>query len=235
MAKLSDTQVYGSLIIDGALIAGAGAGFSNMVALTTSGTYTFPVALQVPGAKFKVTIVGAGGQGGGCTTTSGYCGAGGASGAVCIAYITVVSGLYSFTYTIGVRGSTSGTNAVGQTGTSSTVVYNSVTYTAGGGGGGGIASTTETRPNGGTATNGTFNLTGSYGLSCGVRNTVSCYIGRGGDTPLGFGQGGNSGSPGGTGKTASGYGAGGGGGAFYSTATARAGGPGTGGIIIVEY
>ena len=100
MAKLiSGTRVYGSATVDGALIAGAGAGCMNLVAFTTgtSVSYTLPSALQYAGAKFKATIIGAGGSGGGTAATAGQMGGGGGSAAVVVAYITVVSSVYTLT------------------------------------------------------------------------------------------------------------------------------------------
>ena len=239
MAKLQDgSRVYGTLIVDTAIVASSGVSFKFIDAITTtgSGTYTLPAALQVPGAKFKLTIVGAGGQGGGCPASSGAMGGGGASGAVVVVIITVVSGLYTFTYTVGNVGTAAGTNAAGIAGNASTVTYNSVTYTAGGGAGGTLASTNSIST-GGTASGGLLNMNGWSGGASGTLATNISYFGIGADTPLGWGMGGYCGTgaastPYSDGIAASGYGAGGGG---ANGTAVNAGGVGTQGIIVIEY
>jgi hypothetical protein len=236
MAKLADTQVYGSLTVDNALVAAAGSGYSNMVVYISgvTQTYTFPAALQVPGAKFKVTLIGGGGGSAGSAATNGILGGGGASGAVCVAVITVVSGLYSFTYSIGAAGTAGSSTVAGGTGGSTTVLYNSVTYTAAGGAGGSLQATFNFST-GGTATNGTLNLQGGYGGGGGTfaANAFFSHFSYGGNTPLGFGQGGDIGYPGSLGG-GSGYGSGSGG--SLTTASAIVlGTVGTSGLLIIEY
>ena len=218
--------------------ATVGAGFQNMVVQTTgsSATYTLPAELQVTNAKFKVTIVGGGGQGGGTSTTAGMVGGGGGSGGVVVMYLTYVSGQNSATYTVGAAGSGAGTNAAGTAGGSSTFIYNAITYSAGGGVGGPTASSV-TSAAGGTATGGTLNIAGDGGDSSGTMAATSNYQGDGGSTPFGFGAGGKmpATAAGATGVAASGYGAGGSGGRNGTGVTARAGGAGTAGLIIIEY
>lgn len=216
--------------------SGFGSGFSNMVVQTTgtAASYTLPAQLQVANAKWKVTIVGGGGQGGGTAATAGHMGGGGGSGGVVVVFLTYVAGQNTMTYTVGAAGSGAGTNAVGTAGGSSSIVYNSVTYTAGGGGGGGTSSS-PAAGTGGTATGGTLNLVGFPGAAGGVSAATAAKFGNGGSTPLGLGQGGIPPNTVTSQTAGSGYGAGGSGAYNGATATAAAGGAGTAGLIIIEY
>lgn len=237
MAKLSDTQVYGSLTADTSLIAGAGSGFSNMVVYISGAStlYSFPAALRVPGAKLRVTLVGGGGGGAGSSAGVGTVSGAGASGAVCVINLNVVDNIYAFTYTIGVAGTAGAAGGTGGTGGNSTLNYNSVTYTAAGGVGGSL-STSFTFSTGGVATNGTLNLQGGYGGGGGTfaANNSFSYTPWGGDTPLGLGQGGDFANNSFVSqRVGSGYGAGSGG-AYGVTATA-VGTIGTPGLLIIEY
>ena len=247
MAKLiSGTRIYGSATVDGALIAGAGSGFMNLVGFTTgtSVTYTLPSTLQYAGAKFKVTIIGAGGSGGGTAVTAGQMGGGGGSAAVVIAYITVVSGLYTLTYTVAATTAAGTAGAAGLAGAPSSVIYNSVTYSAGGGLGGTLATSSIAGGAGGTPSPALFatsNAVGYYGFpggAGGVMAATTNVFGGGGHTPLGWGQGGvmPETAIGQAGQPGTGYGAGGSG-ARNGTgaATTRAGGTGAPGLIIIEY
>jgi hypothetical protein len=215
-----------------------GYGFSNLVVETsgTSATWTVPTAIQIPGTPFKVTVIGGGGQGGGSNTTAGQIGAGGGSGGVNVIYLAYVSGQTTATYTVGPGGSGAAGNAAGNGGTASTFIYNSVTYTAGAGSGGTIYST-GTGGTGGTVSGGTLNLAGNPGGAGGTMAATSNYEGDGGDTPLGWGQGGKmpNTAAGAVGSVGTGYGAGGSGGRSGTGTTARAGGAGAGGIILIEY
>jgi hypothetical protein len=241
MANLKDnSRVYGSLTVDKALIAGAGGGFQNRVVFTSgsSVTYTFPAALQVPGANFKVTLIGGGGSGGGCAAAAGRSGGGGGSGAVVIAYYKVLA--FSFIYTVGAGGG-GVTNAVGNNGFDTFITYAGGACVAGGGAGGGVAESVTTAA-GGTATLptnsiNTISFAGNPGGTSGVRATSGPVNGEGGSTPLGFGQGGINGKWDGAGtdpKIGTGYGAGGGG-AFSITASTGAGSAGAPGVLILEY
>lgn len=235
MAKLKDgSRVYGSLMVDNAIIGNNG--FSNMILLTTGGglTYTMPASIQYHGAKFKVTIIGGGAGGATTAATAGTTGSGGGSGGVVSIILQVVYGVYTFLYTVGSGGAS---NAAG---TISSVVYNGVTYS---GGFGAVAGT------GGTiagVTNGfTYNAIGIVGFTgapAGSNSSLQHGVGNGGDTPLGYGKGGRNADaftagtfPGAAGNAATGYGAGGSGGRNGANATARAGGAGAPGLIILQY
>ena len=263
MAKLQDgSKVYGSLIVDGGIVGfdasqvtgelvitssgaiypgssiGVGPGNQNMILLTsgTAATYTFPTSMQVPGLIFKLTIISGGGQGGGSTAVAGVCGGGGSAGSVGLINLTVVAGVYTLTYTVGVGGTTGLAGATGQAGTLSSVTYNGVTYSGTGGAGGTAAGS------GGTAQAQTGVLTGltlaGGAGGPGGTDTASYHpFCKGGDTALKYGRGGmfTATSTGSTGLSASGYGAGGGGARSGTGVTARAGGAGGSGLIIIEY
>jgi hypothetical protein len=244
MANLKNgSRVYGNLTVDNAVIAGAGAGFQNMVLFTTGTNtpYEFPAALQVPGAKFKITIIAGGGGGGGCAKTTNHQGGGGGSGAVCIAHITVVSEVYTFAYTVGAAGAAGAATVSGTGGTGGTtnVIYNGTTYQSTGGTGGPPGGTAATGGAGGTATNGTLNFTGNPGNPGGTvvsASLVQACIG--GLTPFGYGSTGGwgLGQGGGTPSAAVMYGAGGCGGRMGNAAGAAVtGGAGGAGVIILEY
>ena len=185
----------------------------------------------------NITASGAGGQLIGYHT--GAIGAGGASGGVLIKYINVVPGQTTATYTVGLGGTASTGNVAGQNGTSTTVVYNGVTYTAGAGNGGSTAAV-GTAGQAITTSGGDINMTGFPGDSGGtnVTNiTQTGYIGTGGNTPLGWGQGGRmpQAVAGANGTSGTGYGAGGSGGRAGTSATSRNGGHGNNGMVLFEW
>jgi hypothetical protein len=232
MAKLKDgSRVYGALSVDNAIIGNAG--FQNMVVFTTgtAATFNLPASVQVPGAKFKVTIIGGGAGGATTAATAGTTGSGGGSGAVIVIILQVVAGTYTFTYTVGAAGASNGAGGL------SSVIYNGITYTAGAGAVAGTGGTVTNVTNGTTPN--AIGLVGFTGAPAGSNSTLQNGMGHGGDTPLGYGKGGRhgviGGTAGGVGANATGYGAGGGGGKNGSSATARAGGTGAPGLIILQY
>lgn len=246
MANLYDTKINGTIIVDTAITSGCG--FQNMVVLTTgtSATYTLPDAIKIPGAKFKATIIGAGGGGAASYdyTSGGRLPGSGSSGALVIAIITVVEGVYSFTYTIGAGGSGGVvTYVIGDTystsaataGSDTLIRYNSISYISGGGDYGRGLNATSTGFFGGSASagNGVLNMTGNPGNSWGVVDSSSIQIIRGGSTPLGYGSGGGIPSNSGIGQSGTNYGSGGGAGT-YRTAGGN-GAAGQPGVIILEY
>jgi len=219
------------------ITATAGAGFQNMVVQTTgtAASYSLPAALQVANAKFKVTIVGGGGQGGGTAATAGQVGGGGAGGGVVVQHFIYVSGQNSLTYTVGAGGSGAGNNIIGVAGVDSSVVYNSITYTAGGGGGGPIAASAASAA-GGTATDGVLNIIGQAGGNSGTAAATAPAIGNGGSVGLGLGFGAVVPFTSGVGVAAtSGFGGGGSGAFNNATGTTRAGGAGATGVVIIEF
>ena len=238
IALLGSSNTFTGLQTAGTLVATAGQGFSNMVVLTTgtSASWSLPAALQVTGAKFKVTCVGGGGGGGGSSTTAGQVGGGGASGGVGTKIFTYVAGQNTMTYSVGAAGIASATNAAGGTGGASNVIYNSVTYIASGGVGG-PSSTAAAGAAGGACTGWDLNLPGNYGTPSGTMASTNNLVGNGASTPLGYGSGGQEvfTSAGGNGLTGQGYGSGGSGGKSGTGTTARTGAAGGGGLIIIEY
>ena len=225
------------------LTATAGAGFQNMEVLTSGASWSLPAALQVTGAKFKITVIGGGGGGGGNAATAATSGAGGGGGGLCVAYLNYVSGQNSVTTSFGAAGA-GASNTAGTAGGATTATYNSLTYIGTGGSGGAIG-TPAAGGAGGTGTTGTgtetFALSGQNGGNAGTTTAAAgvTYIDNsGGGVGLGWGNGGRmpfAGAAGIGGTVGTGYGGGGSGSTAGSTATARAGGNGTAGAIIVEY
>jgi hypothetical protein len=225
------------------LTATAGAGFQNMEVLTSGASWSLPAALQVTGAKFKITVIGGGGGGGGNAATAATSGAGGGGGGLAVAYLTYVSGQNSVTTSFGAAGA-GASNTAGTAGGATTATYNSLTYIGTGGSGGAIGATAAGGA-GGTGTTGTgaatFSLSGQNGGNAGTTTAVAgvTYLDNsGGGTGLGWGNGGRmpfAGATGSAGNSATGFGGGGSGSTAGSTATARAGGAGQNGAIIIEY
>lgn len=210
---------------------------SQQIFTSGSGTYT-PTA----GARYVwVRAVAGGGQGGGCTSTTGQlnCGGGGGAGA----YGEIWEVATSRAYAVGAGGST-GTTGTGQAGGSTTFGTAGAQINLAGGSGGtsgtaGSGSGLATGGAGGAATTATFKIAGATGGTGFSSNTGTIARGGvGGNTPLGqtadttylvtntsvTGGGGN------------GYGAGGTGGVCAGTAGSANGGTGASGcIIITEY
>lgn len=233
-ATLAGTETLTNKVYSGGTLVSPHGTLANMEVFTTGTSWSVPTELRVVGAKWKVTLVGGGGQGGGSNVTAGQVGGGGGSGGVVVGFFTYVDTVNSMTYAIGAGGSGAGTNANGTSGGDTTATYNATVYTAGLGTGGTVNSGGGA---GGTATGGTLNLPGAAGENGGVMAATSNYTGDGADTPLGYGMGGNMpvNSSGATGSAATGYGAGGSGGRNGTGTAARAGGAGSGGLLIIEY
>jgi hypothetical protein len=253
MSKFSTTLVAGNLLgntsslntVGSSIAARGGAGFKNMAVLTTVGIYTwvFPPGLRVPGAKFKCTIVGAGGQGGGGAGALTGIGAGGNSGGVMLVWFTVYSPCYHFVYQIGNGGSSGTSSTAGQSGTAVSYVnygtqYASEQFSAAAGQGGAFATSggsDQTAPSGGgvvTPTTTPYIYINGFkgGGTASASSSTYPIDGKGADTPFGFGIGGPRGLPNAGGSAGTGYGSGGGGG--FNTG---AGGAGGDGIIIVQW
>lgn len=237
MAKLLDkTRVYGSLSVDKAIIGNTG--FQNMIIFTTGTavTFTLPPSLQIHGAKFKLTIIGGGA---GSTTTAatlGLVGAGAGAGSVGTIILSVISGLYTITYTVGAP------PAVGVNGNLSSVSYNAITYSAGGGNTGGPGGSFTGITNGTTLN--AFAMPGFSGASSGTNASNNNAVGNGGDTPLGYGKGGRTADGGSSGYSGggsiglmgTGYGSGASGPRNGSIATGQSGNSSAlGGLIILQY
>lgn len=205
---------------------------------TSTGTFTVPTGVTAA----KVTVIGGGGNGGAATGTGSASGGGGGGG-VAVEYVTGLTPGGTVTVTVGGVAGTSSFGAFCSATGGATAA--AVTTTAAGAGGAG-----------GAGTGGSLNISGSAG-SAGVFHTSGCVTSKFGGCGGGsagnaaispsayggygvIGQGFISGAGGANavsdaaGGAASGYGNGGGG-AFASSATDRAGGAGTAGIVIVEW
>lgn len=247
MANLMQTRIFGNAVgnAGSTITAKAGSGFSNLVVLNSNGTtsvrtWFFPAALQVPDAKFKVTILGAGGQGGGSTAGSWNYGGGGGSGSLAVIWMQVIQGFYEFDYVIGQGGSTGTSASAGAAGTVATqLTYVNSTYSAGVGSGGPLyVSTGDVGGAGGTFVAPStvdrpnwkyLSINGGRGGGPGQSLANYSIDATGSDSPFGLGLGGPKALIAAGGSAATGYGAGGGG------ASNGIGGAGGDGLILIEY
>jgi hypothetical protein len=215
-------------------IVGMGSGFSNITSFTTVLNavqfWVIPPNVQ----RWKVTLIGGGAAGGGTAATAGQFGSGGGSGALSIHIFNKLDTSSQMSYFIGGGGPAAAAGVAGNAGTSTVASYGLLAVTAGGGGAGQTAAT-RTPGTGGTATGGTVNIPGGPGGHGGVMAATSPVSAEGGTPPWGFGAGAERANATGNGQAGTGFGAGGSGGCNFATATSRAGGAGTGGILIVEW
>ena len=218
--------------------------YSTTLYYTSSGTFTFSPATYPDLKAVRVRLVGGGGGGGGCATTgAGQSAAGGAGGGGGYSeeFITMNSSTASVTVTVGAGGANgaAGANAGSTGGTSSFGAY--LSATGGSAGGGDAASTAPiygaSGASPGAGSGGDLNVSGTAGGR-------SFSINTSGDSMFWIYGGGSALSPqshmqasatGGNGTNGISYGMGGGGGVnTVSQATARAGGDGSAGIVIVD-
>jgi hypothetical protein len=215
----------------------AGYQFAQTVYFTSNGTFTKATYTWL--RAIRVRCQGAGGGGGGCVNTGSGMALGGAGGGGVYSesFITDIAGLSaSVTITVGAggNGGAAGANTGATGGTSS---FGSAVSANGGLGGAGAAAADPVTSVSGTdaATTGVGDL-----VIAGSATSESLYLivaggqsAKGGDSVLGAGARGRLTS--GNGLTGHNYGGGGSGGANSSfQGTARAGGNGAGGIVIVE-
>jgi len=215
-----------------------GTGFSNMLVVeATDAVYAWPTTNSVYARKIKVTIIGGGGGGGGTSTTAGQTGGGGASGALCLAFLDYVAANNTLNITVGAAGAAGAVNGAGGTGGTSSVVYNGATDQSTGGVGGPAGSAVAAASAGGTATGGALNITGFKGNPSGTMAATTNVTVIGGNTPLGYGAGGQSPATaaGQAGQAGQGFGSGGSGGRNGTGVTGLAGGAGAIGVVIIEY
>lgn len=241
--EANNTIISGNVEVDGVIYSnsfiGIGQGFANMNVITGIGYQIWNVPRGV--RRWKVTLVGGGGCGGGAQGTAGYNGNGGGSGGVCIGFYDYVPGVQTMAMNVGRGGLLPGTlNANGFSGNSTNVNYNSVWMFANAGTGGAnswFGGNVNAIGIGGAASGGTLNLTGDEGGSGGLAAATNPLYPEGGHTPLGYGQGGIIGPSltGANGTNATGYGAGGGPGRNTSGTTLRRGGAAGAGVIIIEW
>ncbi|MFR9780148.1 hypothetical protein ACL02O_29345 [Micromonospora sp. MS34] len=211
---------------------GAGAPTEPVQTFTADGTFTVPA-----GARWiRAYGVGGGGGGGGVTGATGGNGAGGGggSGGYCESVWAAAELPAQVDVTVGVGGAAGAAGAAGGQGGATSF---GGLWTAGGGlGGGGVtANATDTsggRGAGGSANGG--NVRNAPGEAGGPGRTLDnrhLFMARGGSSLLGPG-GASPVSTSGNGPQSDGWG-GGGGGAIASSVS-RTGGPGKGGLVVVE-
>lgn len=207
--------------------------FRSVQVYTSTGanTWTKPAGLK----RVKVTVVGGGGGGGGAAATAGgQCstGGGGGGGGTAVKVIAAASLGTTETATVGTggAGSSGGNGATG--GTSSFGAHCSATG-GGGGSANGPGSTSYVQgADGGAGSGGDINIAGNGGGSAsGIANNFGVG-GHGGASSLGGGGRGSNDNQ--SGAAGAAYGGGGGGASHDSGQSARAGGTGADGIIIVE-
>ena len=205
---------------------------TQQVLTVGSGTYTTPANCTAIIVEGVASGGGGGGQSGSATLAG--MGSGGGAGGYFRKLIASPAGTYA--YTVGAKG-TGGATSSGTAGNDTTFGSGGSLLTAKAGAAGtstGLASTVVFL-NGGTggavSTGGDVNVGGQPGGK-GLRGSAtSAHGGHGGDSI--FGAGGFGAAENAAGGAAVGYGAGGGGASVASVNTARAGGDGADGVIIV--
>jgi len=208
----------------------AALGLKSMQVFTASGTWTRPTGIR----KVLVEVIGGGGGGGSTQATADQFGAGGGGGGFAMRLLDV-SAIATSTITIGPLGGggAAGSNN-GAAGGNSSWADGTNTLTGNGGAGGAFAAGGAFGGAGGTGTGGSVNIAGGAG-GPGQSPTATNAIGpnNGGTSQRSAGTAATTANQ--VGLAATGYG-GGGSGASNIAATARAGGNGSAGIIIVyEY
>lgn len=217
-------------------LVGRPSDFQNVVleTFTASGTWTKDAGLVAA----TVIVVGGGGAGGGAAATGANeasCGAGGSAGGIAIESFAAGDLGATETVTIGAAGAGASGTTGGNGGTSSFGALCSATGGAGGTtttAGAGIAHAFP--GSAGVGSGGDLNIRGSQGGIGEAEDGGSIYGGRGADSE--YGGGGEITDATGNGSAGQGYGSGGSGAVNGSSQTAKTGGDGTAGIVIVaEY
>jgi hypothetical protein len=216
----STSEIANADITDERTVGTGGGGLRSVQVFTADDTWNKPAGIT----RVVIEVCGGGGGGGGAAASES--GSGGAGGGYSKKLVDV-SAISSETVTVGTGGAggAAGNNNGSAGGTSSLGAHASAT------GGGGGTSTGGFDPGGagGSGSSGDINLDGSAG---GHSDGGAAVVGVGGNSFLGGGGLGDVQAAGGVGGDYGGGGGGGGGG----TATARAGGDGADGVVIVwEY
>lgn len=209
-----------------------------------SGTYSTPSGCTL----IVGHLVAGGGQGGGVAGSATQAGAGSGGGSGGEIWFAFASPAASYAYLVGAKGSTSVAGANdGQVGADSTFAATTSLLTAKGGAGGiaGVLGTTTQVVNRGgfggvvatDAGSAAFVLGGGRNGGISLRWSATANMaGQGGEGPFGGAGGGQSGNGDGFAAIATGYGSGGAGAVVASVNTAKAGGAGADGVLIVyEY
>lgn len=208
---------------------------------STVGTATWTKAANA--REVEVYAVGGGGAGGGCVTTiasESAAGSGGGGGGCAYRVYDASTLAATETVTVG-QGGTGVAGLAGNDGDPSSFATGKAYVATGNGGvggnpsGGGTATQRVQGGLGGTATGGSANSPGQPGSPGNTIQGVPLATGNGGMSGRGFGGGGNSAAATGNGVAAAGGFGGGGGGAIQgaSQATARLGGAGRQGCVLV--
>lgn len=241
-ARTNHQHTLDPTVISTGLLLSAGVVTANIRALnyvtctaTTTQVYTVPTGVKA----LLVQVVGAGGGGGGTAGSATLSGAaaGGGSGSYGIIYITSTATAYSYNCGIKGPGGTAGQND-GTAGTSSVFGHGSPAVTAPGGAGGvgsGVGSVVSYAPGGAggaVATNGTVNESGQSGQWGWTIGATQATGGPGAASVLGGGGSRTDGNV--AGNDAPSHGAGGSGSSVRQVNTARAGGNGGNGLIIIQ-
>lgn len=206
-------------------------GLNSVQVFTANGTWTRPTGIT----KVIIEVAGGGGGGGGSPATASREGGGGGGGGYARRFLDV-GAIASSTITIGGAGAggAAGANA-GAAGGTSSWADGTNTVSATGGAGGPAADAVGDGGAGGAGSGGTINVAGQQG---GASSTASGSRGSpagGGNSGGGWGAGAPAAKVDGAGLAGALYG-GGGSGAVNDAATARAGGAGAAGLIVVwEY
>lgn len=222
---------------------GGGGTPTNIHLFTASGTYTKPAGL----VRARVTVVGGGGAGGGAVATGSAeasCGGGGGSGAVGVKTLEAAVIGATETITIGAAGAGVAGDAGGDGLATTFTVTGGTNIVAGGGSGGNqlVGAAASINPtaaaSAGTATGADYvsGQPGAFGLRASGTQALG---GSGGSNPFGAGGFGNRLASvtelGEAGNAGLGFGAGGSGGINVGgVASAKAGGNGAPGLVIVE-
>lgn len=217
-------------------IVGATGRLLQTTVLTSGTTFT----TRVDTKSIRVKLLAGGGGGGGCTSVATAASAAGGGGAGGYAEkVFAVTGSTGYTYAIGGAGA-GNSAAAGGNGGNTTFAVGATTVTAFGGTGAVVATavvvgSTPIWYAGGAggivSTNGDVNSGGEPGVHGLSNNLTAIGSGNGGSTNYGAGGKGVTASAAGNGAV--GFGAGGGG-AATGASTARAGGAGGAGMIVVE-
>jgi hypothetical protein len=199
--------------------------------LTSGTSWTVPSNVT----RVYAQVIGGGG-GGGCHSANGAYASQGGGGGYSAGWLTVTPG---GTVSIGVGAGGNGSASTGASGsTGGTTTFGTISATGGGGGqSADVYSTSLSGGAGGTGSGGTLNLTGQTGGSAFTNSGSTSTLSQGGDSPLGYGKGGQvvffAQTFGVVGAAGTGYGGGGVGG--LGNGSAIAGGNGAPGVIILEY
>lgn len=202
---------------------------------TVNGTYTPTTGMLY----CKVRMVGGGAAGGGAAATGAgqsSVGSGGGSGEYAEATVSAATIGASQTVTIG-AGGTANSGATGGNGGNTSL--GAIVTANGGSGGITSASAVSGQANGGAGgtggTGGSFRANGQHGTQTyQIVATSSLIPGDGGNSQFGAGGQGSTAITAGTGSAGTVYGSGGGGSGNTSSLTAKLGGVGTAGIIIID-